>query len=145
MAVGLLPSAATIGVAAPILLVLLRAFQGLAVGGEWAGAALFAAESAPAHRRGRFGAFPQLGTTVAFVLASLTFLIIYSIVGKADGVFLEWGWRVPFLLSGVLIALGCGCGCARLRRRSSLQPPALSVDPRFPSRMSGAASPGPCC
>jgi MFS family permease len=106
VAVGLLPSAATIGVAAPILLVLLRAFQGLAVGGEWAGAALFAAESAPAHRRGRFGAFPQLGTTVAFVLASLTFLVIYSIVGRADGVFLEWGWRVPFLLSGVLIAVG---------------------------------------
>jgi MFS family permease len=106
VAVGLLPSAATIGVAAPILLVLLRAFQGLAVGGEWAGAALFAAESAPRYRRGRIGAFPQLGTTVAFVLASLTFLIIFTIVGKADGAFLEWGWRIPFLLSGVLIAVG---------------------------------------
>jgi MFS family permease len=104
--VGLLPSAASIGIAAPILLVLLRAFQGLAVGGEWAGAALFAAESAPTHRRGRFGAFPQLGATLAFVLSGLTFLIIYLVVGDADGAFLEWGWRVPFLLSGVLIAVG---------------------------------------
>jgi MFS family permease len=104
--VGLLPSAATIGVAAPILLVLLRALQGMAVGGEWAGAALFAAESAPSHRRGRFASFPQLGPTLAFVLSCLTFLIIYSVAGKSSGAFLDWGWRVPFLLSGVLIAVG---------------------------------------
>ena len=104
--VGLLPSAASIGVAAPILLLLLRALQGLAVGGEWAGAALFAAESAPSRRRGRFASFPQLGPTLAFVLSCLTFLITYSIVGTSSGAFLQWGWRVPFLLSGVLIAVG---------------------------------------
>jgi len=104
--VGLLPSADSIGVAAPILLVALRACQGLAVGGEWAGAALFATESAPAGQRGRFASFPQLGAVVAFALASLTFLVVDLSVGETGSAFVDWAWRLPFLFSAVLIGVG---------------------------------------
>ena len=75
LVIGLLPSATTIGVAAPIILVLLRILQGLAVGGEWAGAVLLTAENAPTRSRGKFALFPQLGPSIAFALASATFLI----------------------------------------------------------------------
>ena len=104
VAVGLLPGAATIGVAAPILLVILRFAQGLAVGGEWGGAALLAAEYAPAERRGRFTMYPQLGPGAAFALTSATFLIIGLAMKPAD--LLAWGWRIPFLLSVVLLGIG---------------------------------------
>ena len=104
VAVGLLPGAATIGVAAPILLVILRFAQGLAVGGEWGGAALLAAEYAPAGRRGRFTMYPQLGPGAAFALTSATFLIIGLAMKPAD--LLAWGWRIPFLLSVVLLGIG---------------------------------------
>jgi MFS family permease len=104
VAVGLLPSAATIGVAAPIILVALRFVQGLAVGGEWGGAALLAAEYAPPQRRGRFTMYPQLGPGAAFALTSLTFLITGLALAPAS--FLAWGWRIPFLLSVVLLAVG---------------------------------------
>ena len=104
VAVGLLPSAATIGVAAPIILVALRFVQGLAVGGEWGGAALLAAEYAPRERRGRFTMYPQLGPGAAFALTSLTFLI--TGLSLAPPSFLAWGWRIPFLLSVVLLAIG---------------------------------------
>ena len=106
VAVGLMPGAATIGVAAPILLVALRAVQGLAVGGEWAGAALFATENAPDGRRGRFALYPQVGATVAFALAAATFLAVDLGVGETSDAFLSWGWRVPFLLSALLIGVG---------------------------------------
>lgn len=104
--VGLMPGAASIGWLAPVLLVLLRAFQGLAVGGEWAGAALFATESAPEGRRGHFAMFPQLGACIAFAFASLTFLVVDLSIGETSTAFVEWGWRVPFLLSAVLIVVG---------------------------------------
>ena len=104
--VGLLPTAATIGWVAPTLLVVFRAIQGFAVGGEWAGAALFATENAPDGRRGRLAMYPQLGACLAFVLASLTFLVVNLSIGETSDAFLSWGWRVPFLLSGVLIAVG---------------------------------------
>ena len=104
VAVGLLPGAATIGVAAPIVLVILRFAQGLAVGGEWGGAALLAAEYAPADRRGRFTMYPQLGPGAAFALTSATFLIIGLAMKPAD--LLAWGWRIPFLLSVVLLGIG---------------------------------------
>src|SRR5213083_1538710 len=91
IAVGLLPAAATIGVAAPIALVVLRACQGLAVGGEWAGAALFAAENVPDGRRGRYVMFPQLGPTITFTVACPTFLVIDLSVGETGGAFLAWG------------------------------------------------------
>ncbi|GAA4696646.1 MHS family MFS transporter [Pseudonocardia yuanmonensis] len=106
VAVGLLPGAATIGVAAPILLVVLRAVQGLAVGGEWAGAALFASENAPDGRRGRFALYPQVGATLAFALAAATFLAVDLGIGETSEAFVSWGWRVPFVLSALLIGVG---------------------------------------
>jgi len=102
--IGLLPGPASIGAAAPLLLVALRAMQGLAVGGEWAGAAVLAAEYAPAGQRGRYGMFPQLGPPIAFGLASATFLVTALTMSPAR--FVAWGWRVPFLLSVLLVAIG---------------------------------------
>lgn len=104
VAIGLLPSAATIGVAAPILLVLLRCIQGLAIGGEWAGASLMTAESAPPEKRGMFGIAPQLGPSVGFVLSSLTFLAVSLSITSEQ--FVAWGWRIPFVASAVLILIG---------------------------------------
>ncbi len=104
--IGLLPGAATIGVAAPILLVALRFMQGFAVGGEWAGATLLTAEYAPPRRRGRYAMFPQLGPGIAVVLSSTTFLVTGLTLGNNDQSFLNYGWRVPFLISIVLVAVG---------------------------------------
>ena len=104
--IGLIPDASTIGVAAPILLVVLRFVQGLAVGGEWAGATLLVAEYAPKGKRGLFGSFPQLGPSVAFALASGTFLITNLTLGDKSEAFITIGWRVPFILSAVLVLVG---------------------------------------
>jgi metabolite-proton symporter len=106
MLIGLLPGAATIGVTAPVLLVVLRFTQGFAVGGEWAGATLLTAEYAPAGQRGRYGMFPQLGATIALALSSATFLIIGLTLGNTDRSFLDYGWRIPFLVSIVLVGVG---------------------------------------
>ena len=102
--VGLLPSYATIGVAAPILLVVLRLLQGLSAGGEWGGAALMSVEHAPPGRRGFYGSLPQLGVPLGLLLANLVFFIVSATTTPAQ--FLDWGWRIPFLLSIVLIAVG---------------------------------------
>ena len=102
--VGLMPSYATIGVAAPIILIVLRFLQGLAVGGQWGGAALIAIENAPAHRKGFFGSFAQMGVPAGVVSANLIFLIMGSIV--APEAFAAWAWRIPFLLSIALVGLG---------------------------------------
>ena len=104
--IGLLPGAATLGVAAPILLVALRFLQGLAVGGEWAGATLLAAEYAPPTKRGLYAVFPQLGPAFAFALSSATFLAVNLVMGDSNPAFLDWGWRIPFLLSIVLVGVG---------------------------------------
>jgi metabolite-proton symporter len=104
LVVGLLPTASTIGVAAPVILVAMRLCQGLAVGGEWAGAALLTAENAPAEKRGRYGMFPQLGPAIALVLSSATYLV--AALELTDAQFLAWGWRIPFLVSIALIAVG---------------------------------------
>ena len=104
--IGLIPDANTIGIAAPILLVALRFIQGLSVGGEWAGAALLVAEYAPKGKRGLFGSFPQLGPSVAFALASGTYLITNLTLGDDSEAFLTYGWRVPFILSAVLVIIG---------------------------------------
>ncbi|BCW45312.1 MFS transporter [Arthrobacter sp. StoSoilB5] len=104
--IGLIPDASTIGIAAPILLVVLRFVQGLAVGGEWAGATLLTAEYAPQGRRGMFGSFPQLGPSVAFALASGTFLVTSLTLGDKSEAFITIGWRVPFILSAVLVLVG---------------------------------------
>lgn len=102
--VGLLPTYATIGVAAPIILVLLRIVQGIGLGGEWGAAAVMAVEYASPHRRGFFGSFPQTGVPAGMLIANTSLLIMSAIV--SDEAFLSWGWRVPFLASIVLVAVG---------------------------------------
>ncbi|MDQ4118666.1 MAG: MFS transporter, partial [Actinomycetota bacterium] len=104
LAIGLMPTAATIGAAAPILLVLLRILQGLAVGGEWAGAVLLTAENSPPQARGKFALFPQLGPSIAFALASATFLVTTLTMSPES--FAAWGWRVPFIASIILVGVG---------------------------------------
>ncbi|PRA10239.1 MFS transporter [Arthrobacter sp. MYb211] len=102
--VGLLPTYATIGVWAPILLIFLRIVQGFSAGGEWGGAALMAVEHAPDNARGKFGAFPQLGVPAGMLLASAVSAIIAAVLSAEQ--FMAWGWRIPFLLSFVLILIG---------------------------------------
>ncbi|KAF0968903.1 MULTISPECIES: MFS transporter [Gordonia] len=95
-----------IGIGAPIALVVLRFLQGFAVGGEWAGATLLTAEYAPAGKRGLYAMFPQLGPAFAFFLSSLTFLIASLTLGETSSAFLDYGWRIPFILSFALVAVG---------------------------------------
>ncbi|PXY33509.1 MFS transporter [Prauserella sp. PE36] len=103
-AIGLLPGYATIGAAAPILLVVFRFLQGLSAGGEWGGAALLAVEYAPPGRRGFYGSFPQLGASFGLVLANVALLVAAAATTPEQ--FVAWGWRIPFLGSIVLIAIG---------------------------------------
>jgi metabolite-proton symporter len=102
--VGVLPTYQAIGVAAPILLILLRILQGISAGGEWGGAVLMAVEHAPRPRRGFFGAAPQIGVPIGLLLAS-GMNAVMTAIAPGDA-FLAWGWRVPFLLSFVLIIIG---------------------------------------
>jgi MHS family shikimate/dehydroshikimate transporter-like MFS transporter len=101
--VGLLPTYATIGVAAPIALFILRFCQGLAVGGQWGGAVLLATEYAPPGKRGFYGSFAQVGVPIGLVLGNTSFLILSGVLG--EDAFAAWGWRIPFLLSVVLIGI----------------------------------------
>ncbi|MDR6144078.1 MFS family permease [Microbacterium foliorum] len=102
--IGVLPTYEVIGVAAPALLILLRVLQGISAGGEWGGAVLMAVEHAPRAKRSLFGASPQLGVPLGLLLAS-GMLALMALIAPGDA-FLEWGWRVPFLLSFVLILVG---------------------------------------
>ncbi|MHB9848811.1 MFS transporter [Streptomyces krungchingensis] len=102
--VGLLPTPALIGAAAPVILVALRIVQGLAAGGEWAGANLFVTEYAPKDKRGFWATFPQLGATLSFPLANATFLA--TGLGMDNETFTNYGWRIPFITSAVLVAVG---------------------------------------
>jgi metabolite-proton symporter len=102
--IGLLPTYASIGILAPIALSALRFVQGLGLGGEWGGAALLATEYAPEGKRGLYGSFVQLGSAPGFLLSNGIFLLL-SVTLPADA-FMAWGWRVPFLLSSVLIGIG---------------------------------------
>jgi metabolite-proton symporter len=101
--VGLLPTYETIGIWAPILLVVLRLLQGLGLGGEWGGAVLMAVEHSPDDKRGLNGSWPQMGVPAGLVLGTGAFAAVSAISGDA---FVTWGWRVPFLFSILLIALG---------------------------------------
>jgi len=101
--VGVLPTYATIGVAAPILLFVLRFLQGLAVGGQWGGAVLLATEYAPEDQRGFYGSFAQAGVPVGLLLGNTIFLLISALFGEQA--FAAWAWRIPFLFSIVLIAV----------------------------------------
>lgn len=103
--IGLLPTYDSIGIAAPILLILLRILQGISAGGEWGGAVLMAVEHAPTKKRGLFSSFPQLGVPLGLLLASLVLVIMTGFVSPGDE-FMQWGWRVPFLMSIVLFGLG---------------------------------------
>ena len=104
VAVGLLPTYAAIGIAAPILLALCRLGQGLGLGGEWGGAILLATENAPPGKRARYGMFPQFGAPVGFLLSGGLFL--YLSVHLSNEQFLSFGWRIPFLASSVLVLIG---------------------------------------
>lgn len=99
MLIGVLPTYATVGILAPLLLILLRIIQGIAFGAEWGGAVLMAVEHAPASRRGFFGAVPQIGIPAGLLLANGTILATSGLPG-------DWAWRVPFLLSIVMVAVG---------------------------------------
>jgi MFS family permease len=105
VSVGLVPRTAVIGVAAPLILIALRLLQGFAVGGHWAGSALLSAEYAPATKRGRYGMFTLLGGGTALVLTSLTFLGVNYTIGENSSTFMQWGWRLPFLISAALIVI----------------------------------------
>jgi MFS family permease len=104
MLVGLLPSYATAGALAPLALVVLRLMQGLAVGGQWGGAILLATENAPKSRRGLYGSIAQAGVPVGVVLANLAFLAANA--ATSPQAFMAYGWRIPFLLSVLLVAFG---------------------------------------
>ena len=109
--IGTLPTYAMVGWFAPALLVILRLAQGFALGGEWSGAALVATENAPKGKRAVFGTFPQLGAPIGFIIANGLFLIIAAVLPSDDPsrpslAFLDWGWRIPFLFSIVMVAVG---------------------------------------
>jgi len=118
--IGLLPTYDVIGVAAPVLLILLRVLQGISAGGEWGGAVLMAVEHAPKTKRGLFGASPQLGTPLGLLLSS-GMLGLMALIAPGEA-FLAWGWRVPFLLSFVLILIGY-----YVRKRVEESPVSLEV------------------
>lgn len=101
--IGLLPTASTIGAAAPIILVTLRFVQGLAIGGQWGGAVLLITEYASNDRRGFYGSFAQMGVPVGVILGNIAFLILSGAMPSEQ--FLAWGWRIPFLASALLIAV----------------------------------------
>jgi len=101
--IGLLPTYESIGIAAPLTLVALRFIQGLAVGGQWGGAMLLVTESAPSNKRGWYGAYAQAGAGVGVILANLAFLAVST--SMSDEAFVEWGWRLPFIASIVLIGI----------------------------------------
>jgi metabolite-proton symporter len=102
--IGLLPTYATLGAVAPLLLALCRFGQGFGLGGEWGGAILLATENAPAGRRGWFGMFPQLGAPIGFLLSGGIFLALSKLLDEAQ--FADYGWRIPFLGSAVLVLVG---------------------------------------
>jgi MFS family permease len=102
--IGVLPSAAQIGVWAPVLLLVLRMLQGFALGGEWGGAVLLAVEHSPGDRRGRYGAIPQIGLALGLALGTGIFAYLQVVLGSAR--FLSYGWRIGFLLSLVLVVIG---------------------------------------
>jgi metabolite-proton symporter len=103
-AIGALPTYASIGIAAPLLLALCRFGQGIGLGGEWGGAVLLAVENAPPNKRAMYGMFPQLGAPIGFLLSGGTFLLLSRLL--TDKQFYSYGWRLPFLASSLLVLLG---------------------------------------
>jgi metabolite-proton symporter len=140
--IGLLPTYNTLGIVAPILLALLRFGQGLGLGGEWSGAVLMAMENAPPDKKTRYGMFPQLGAPVGLLLSGTIFQLLNSYM--SDEAFLSYGWRIPFLASGVLVWVGL---YVRLkitetpefqqvvRTHGQVRVPSLSILRQYPNRL----------
>ena len=101
--IGFLPTYASIGIWAPILLLVLRIFQGIGIGGEWGGAVLLAVEHSPRGKRGFYGSWPQIGVPAGLLLSAG---VVYALSYLGDAEFLAWGWRIAFLVSAVLVAVG---------------------------------------
>jgi MFS family permease len=112
--IGVLPTYASIGIAAPLLLALCRFGQGLGLGGEWGGAILLATENAPPGKRAWYGMFPQLGAPIGFLCSTGVFLLLSETLTDAE--FFSWGWRMPFLASALLVLVGL---YVRLRLRET--------------------------
>ncbi|UOR02129.1 MHS family MFS transporter [Leucobacter allii] len=110
--IGVLPTHAQVGAWAAVLLLVMRLAQGFALGGEWSGAALVATENAPEGKRAWYGTFPQLGAPIGFIIANMLFYVINIALvdpatpGQPSAAFLEWGWRIPFLFSAVMVIVG---------------------------------------
>lgn len=104
VSIGFLPSYASIGVAAPLLLMLCRFGQGVGLGGEWGGAVLLAIENAPPNKRAWYGMFPQLGAPIGLLLSGGTFLLLTDSMSSED--FMDYGWRIPFIASSLLVIIG---------------------------------------
>ena len=140
--IGLLPTYATIGVWAPILLVVLRFLQGLGLGGEWGGAVLMTLESGSSRRRGLNASWPQVGVPIGLLLANAVLSLMGSVT--TDAAFKSWGWRVPFLLSGVLVFVGMWIRMTisesplfreAERTRTTARAPILDVLQQYPKRV----------
>ena len=138
--IGLLPTFQQAGIWAPILLVILRVLQGIGLGGEYAGASLITIEHAPSGRRGFWGSLPQAASPGGLLLSSLVFELIALL---PPGAFIAWGWRVPFLLSAIMLGSGSTCGCISPRRRSSRQ--SGTCAPSCPSSTCCARTARPPC
>ena len=151
--IGLLPTYETIGIAAPLLLTFLRFCQGIAIGGQWGGAMLLVTESAPNNRRGFYGAYAQAGAPVGVILANIAFISVSSLTTEED--FLSWGWRIPFLISFVLVIISMyiqlrledtrafkeleASKSAEPEKRQIKSSPILEALRRYPGRISLAA------
>ena len=129
--IGLLPTYETIGVAAPLLLALCRFGQGFGLGGEWGGAVLLATENAPPGKRTWYGMFPQLGAPVGLFLSSGVFWILLHFMSQEA--LLSWGWRIPFIASILLIAVGLGYASRSPRRQPSRRRSTSRSGSRSPS------------
>ena len=101
--IGLLPTYASVGIWAPAMLLFLRIFQGIGIGGEWGGAVLMAVEHSPAGKRGFYGSWPQVGVPAGLLLSSG---MVYLLSFLPEDDFFSWGWRISFLISAVLVAIG---------------------------------------
>ncbi|HWK36594.1 MFS transporter [Sphingomonas sp.] len=138
--IGVLPTYHHVGIAAPLMLIVLRLLQGLAIGGQWGGAALLAIESAPRDKQGYYGSFVQVGVPLGVILANVVFLLVAYLLPTAE--FAIWGWRIPFLLSMILVFIGifvhfrieesAGHVAASPQRRRS---PVLEVALRHPKQL----------
>lgn len=142
-AIGLLPTHATIGSAAPVLLTVLRLVQGFALGGEWGGAVLLVSEHGDAKRRGFWASWPQTGAPAGQLLATGVLSALTALM--SDSAFESWGWRIPFLLSGVLVILGLWIRLSVDESpvfKAALVEPSGARPPRSPRRRCHSS---PCC